>query len=186
MTRKSLFLILLTILLAVALGAAGDRHDVFSVPTVEPEASGAQPVDVMNWLVDENGNLKVSNQVRTETLRLLDHPESVSGTWISAEFDVRGYSSLILVAVQDPGGTVTCQPRYRWTELGPDYILPSFYEWRNSGSGNTPSVYSSFDDPAVANRLNSIRYPIDGEMAQIECTGNNATLKSVHVLLRAE
>lgn len=59
-------------------------------------SSGAQPVDIMNWLIDENGNLRVSPQVRDEMHWFLPEGSEVhlarGETWHSEWVDARRFN----------------------------------------------------------------------------------------------
>ena len=119
MRRLILIVMPLTLLLAVALGAAGERHDVFSVPSVETEGSGPQPVDVMNWLIDENGNLRVSPQVRGVVTDLLDEDVLLTFSggsggheWISDPVEC-GWANRGLFLIEKSGNAVVCGWRSR-------------------------------------------------------------------------
>ena len=103
MTRSSLVLNLFVLLVVVpssvlagppARGLEVDAVAGESEAEVQPIStlSGTQPVNVMNWLLDENGNLKVSLQVRDEMHRFitpaaavqLDAQESWQSEWVDA------------------------------------------------------------------------------------------------------
>jgi hypothetical protein len=102
MPRSSLVLALLALLAASPLVLAGQPPRTLeaelvtdgSTPGVQSLGSSdsAQPVNVMNWLLDENGNLKVSMQVRDELHRFatpaaplqLGYRETWQSEWVDA------------------------------------------------------------------------------------------------------
>lgn len=87
----------------------------------QPRSNGStQPVDVMNWLIDENGNLRVSNQVRTSYV--LVHSGLVTlyagDTWSSEPFNVAEYETLFVMVAEPSGASnsAQCALQFRWDE----------------------------------------------------------------------
>lgn len=79
----------------------------------------AQPVAVMNWLIDENGNLKVSNQVRDQVIVLADSAVTIpalGGVYESPWFSTRTFN---VMYVHGPIGGINCNIEWRWSESIP-------------------------------------------------------------------
>ena len=142
----------------------GEGPAVQSIGAVE----SAQPVDIMNWLIDENGNLKVSNQVRDRVVMLLEAPMSLpfGQEWNSEWFETRTFNLLRVYGIPPYAG---CNLDWRWTPT-----LPPWGQRIASGNGC---------DPVGA-------FAIAGPEARLSCWGwspeRPATFEFLAVYLRAE
>lgn len=79
-------------------GSVADQSPRYGVLNTGPtiKADSSQPVNVMNWLIDENGNLKVSNQVRDLAILLQSTPVDVPDgqSWVSDWIDAARFNTL--------------------------------------------------------------------------------------------
>lgn len=181
-TPRSPFL-WLSLALAVGLGWALAAPDpvfpVYGVVDQPRSNSSTQPVDVMNWLIDENGNLRVSNQVRSTYVRVLDeYTPILSGEpWTSDPVNVSAFqTAFVIVGRLSSEAGVSCRLEFRWA---PDlnWFLAS-------------AEPRAFDSRVLYDGAIPSKFPIEGAEARLYCYNSDgsetAAIRSAHLFLRAE
>ena len=117
-------------------------------------SDSAQPVSIVNWLIDEKGNVRVSNQVRDQVIVLADSLVTIPAlgrTYESPWFSTR---TLNVMYVHLPFANVQCYIDWRWSDaipfssqtFEPTNPYVSTYPWRIAGPEARIRCYNSSDD----------------------------------------
>lgn len=148
--------------------AGGDSPAVQSIGSSE----SAQPVSIVNWVIDENGNVRVSNQVRDQVIILGQHFTLPESPWASDWFETGRFTVMAIASDAEP--SESCGITSRLVEWEWDPSLPPMRENAETMGGGSSRTFL-------------VNIPIHGPRARLILTApTDCPLSHVAVYLRAE